>query len=183
MQMDVHKTLYRFYTTKKMPHESTRSIRIYFEIFFKWNCIRVCHKSVLSVIRYSVAELVHKSRYHCELHHGRRKGAFCEHFLQISNKTWLRSLRLRRSPRTLTSLRLLSDLSNLSGLSGLSDLSDLSDRSYLSNLSDLVLAILAILAILVVFTGGHVVLYCVKRNLHKRSLSSSIRHIGHYLTL
>jgi len=35
MEMDVHKTLYCFYTTKKMPHESTRSIRIYFEIFFK----------------------------------------------------------------------------------------------------------------------------------------------------
>jgi len=35
-----------------MPHESTRSFRIYFEIFFKWSCIRTCHKGVLSVIRY-----------------------------------------------------------------------------------------------------------------------------------
>ena len=35
MQMDVHKTLSCFYTTKKIPHESTRSIRIYFEIFFQ----------------------------------------------------------------------------------------------------------------------------------------------------
>jgi len=52
MQMDVHKTIYSFYTTMKMPHESTRSMRIYFEIFFKWSCIRVCHKDVLSVIRY-----------------------------------------------------------------------------------------------------------------------------------
>jgi len=38
MQTDVYKTLYCFYTTKKMLHESTRSIRIYFEIFFKWSC-------------------------------------------------------------------------------------------------------------------------------------------------
>jgi len=28
MQMDLHKTLYPFYTTKKILHESTRSIRI-----------------------------------------------------------------------------------------------------------------------------------------------------------
>jgi len=28
MQMDVHKTYYCFYTTKKMTHESTRSIPI-----------------------------------------------------------------------------------------------------------------------------------------------------------
>jgi len=35
MQTDVHKTLYCFYTTNKMPHESTRSI----PIFFKWGCI------------------------------------------------------------------------------------------------------------------------------------------------
>jgi len=27
MQMDLHKTLYPFYTTKKIPHESTRSVR------------------------------------------------------------------------------------------------------------------------------------------------------------
>jgi len=57
------------YTTKKMPHESTRSIRIYFEIFFKWSCIRVCHKGAAyflpSVTVFS--ELVHKCRY-CELH-------------------------------------------------------------------------------------------------------------------
>jgi len=52
MQTDVHKKLYCFYATKKMPHESTRSIRIHFEIFFKWSCMRICHKVVLSVIRY-----------------------------------------------------------------------------------------------------------------------------------
>jgi len=48
MQTDVHKTLYCFYTTKKMPHESMRSIRIYFEIFFKWSDIglRICRKGV-----------------------------------------------------------------------------------------------------------------------------------------
>jgi len=28
MQMDFHETLYPFYTTEKIPHESTRSIRI-----------------------------------------------------------------------------------------------------------------------------------------------------------
>jgi len=32
--MDVYKTLYCFYITKKMPHESALSICIYFEIFF-----------------------------------------------------------------------------------------------------------------------------------------------------
>jgi len=53
MQMDVHKTLYCFYT-KKLHHESTHSICIYFEIFFKWSCTRVCHKSGLSAMRYSV---------------------------------------------------------------------------------------------------------------------------------
>ena len=52
MQTDVHKTLYCFYTTKKMPHESTRSISIYLKIFCKWSCIRIGHKGVLSFIRY-----------------------------------------------------------------------------------------------------------------------------------
>ena len=54
MQTVVHKTLYCFYTTKKMPHESMRSIRIYFEIFFKWSCtgLRICHKGILSVVLY-----------------------------------------------------------------------------------------------------------------------------------
>ena len=37
MQVDVHKKLSCFYTTKKIPHENTRSIRIYFEIFLKWS--------------------------------------------------------------------------------------------------------------------------------------------------
>ena len=37
MQMYVYKTLSCFYTTKKIPHESMHSIRIYFEIFFKWS--------------------------------------------------------------------------------------------------------------------------------------------------
>jgi len=54
MQTDVYKTFYCFYTAKKMPHESTRSIRICFEIFFKWSCagLRICDKGVLSVILY-----------------------------------------------------------------------------------------------------------------------------------
>jgi len=38
MQMDVYKTHSCFYTTKKIPHESTYSIRSYFETFFKWSC-------------------------------------------------------------------------------------------------------------------------------------------------
>jgi len=55
MHMDVHKTFYSFCTTKKMSHVSTRSFRIYFEILFKWSCMRVRHKGVclLSVIHYS----------------------------------------------------------------------------------------------------------------------------------
>jgi len=32
MQMDVHKKLFCFYTTKKIPLESTRSVRFCFEI-------------------------------------------------------------------------------------------------------------------------------------------------------
>jgi len=43
---------------------------LYFEIFFMWSCIRVCHKGVAyflsSVTAFS--ELTHKCRYHCELH-------------------------------------------------------------------------------------------------------------------
>jgi len=54
MQIDVHKSVCCFYTIKKMHHESTCSICIYFEIFFQWSCIRVCHKNVLSVICCSV---------------------------------------------------------------------------------------------------------------------------------
>jgi len=42
MQMDTHKTLYPFYTVKKIdkiPHESVRSICILFQIVFSWMCI------------------------------------------------------------------------------------------------------------------------------------------------
>ena len=70
MKMDVHKTLSSFYTTKKIPHESTRSIRIYFEIFFKWSC-RLYEFATKVYFRSSVttfAELAHKCRYHCEVH-------------------------------------------------------------------------------------------------------------------
>jgi len=55
--MHVHKTLYCFYTTKKMPHESTRSIRIYFEIFFKWTCIQVRRVLPLSAFTVSLHHL------------------------------------------------------------------------------------------------------------------------------
>jgi len=57
MQMDVHKTVYCFYTTKKIPSETTCSIPIYFEIFFKRACVHVCHKGVLSNIRYSFCSI------------------------------------------------------------------------------------------------------------------------------
>jgi len=33
MQMDFHKTLYPFFTTKKIPHESTRSARIFLKCY------------------------------------------------------------------------------------------------------------------------------------------------------
>ena len=70
MQMVVHKTLYCFYTAKKIPHESTRSIRIYFEIILKWSC-RLCEfdkKVYFLSSGTTFAELEHKSRYYCELH-------------------------------------------------------------------------------------------------------------------
>ena len=53
-----------------MPLESTRSIRIYFEIFFKWSYIRVCHKGAAYFLSFATAisELTHKFRYLCELH-------------------------------------------------------------------------------------------------------------------
>jgi len=50
MQMDIHKTLYCSYTTKRMRHESMRSIPIY--LIFKRSGMRVCQKDVLSVICY-----------------------------------------------------------------------------------------------------------------------------------
>ena len=55
-------TVYCFYTTKKMPQESTRSIRIHFEILFKWRCTLFCRKGVLSVTVSDFAELAHKYR-------------------------------------------------------------------------------------------------------------------------
>jgi len=70
MQTDVHKTLYSFYITKKILHDSTRSIRIYFEIFFKWSC-RLYEFATKVYFLSSVttfAELAHKYRCHCELH-------------------------------------------------------------------------------------------------------------------
>jgi len=70
MQMDVHKALSCVYTTKKIPQESTLSSRVYFEIFFKWNC-RLYELATKVYFLSSVttfAELVHKCRYHCELH-------------------------------------------------------------------------------------------------------------------
>jgi len=56
MQMDVHKALYCFYTTKKRPIKARAPFAsiFNFKIVFKWSFIRVCHKSVLPVIRYSV---------------------------------------------------------------------------------------------------------------------------------
>jgi len=71
MQMDVHKTLSCFYTTKNIPHESTCSIRTYFEIFFKWSCrlYEFARKVYFQSSVTTFAELEHKCRwlYHCEL--------------------------------------------------------------------------------------------------------------------
>jgi len=59
-----------FYATKKIPRESTRSIRIHFEIFWKWSC---GYTNLTKKVYYlssvtTFAELAHKSRCHCELH-------------------------------------------------------------------------------------------------------------------
>jgi len=65
MKMDVHKTLSCFYTTKKIPHESTCSICIYFESFFKWSC-RLYEFATKVYFLSSVTtfvELAHKRRY------------------------------------------------------------------------------------------------------------------------
>ena len=45
MQMVVHNTLSRFYTTKKRRHESTHSIRICFEVCFKHKRSQECLRS------------------------------------------------------------------------------------------------------------------------------------------
>jgi len=68
MQMFVHKTLYCFYTTKKMSHEITPSILHLFEIFFKWSYIEFATKLYFLSSVAAFAELAHKCRYHCELH-------------------------------------------------------------------------------------------------------------------
>ena len=72
MQMEVHITLYCFSAAKILPHQSSGSIRIHFEIFFKWSsrlyefATKVYFLSYSSVITF--VELVHKCRYHCKLH-------------------------------------------------------------------------------------------------------------------
>jgi len=60
MQMDVTKTLFytiktlsTIYTAKQIPRESTRSVRILFEIVFRWRYMRVCRNGGLSVFLYS----------------------------------------------------------------------------------------------------------------------------------
>jgi len=70
MQMDVRKTLSCFYTTMKIPHESTRSIRIYFEIFFKWSCrlYEFATKMYFQAYVTTFAELAHKCRHRRKLH-------------------------------------------------------------------------------------------------------------------
>jgi len=67
MQMHITKKILH---RKKIPRESTRFVRIYFEIFFKWSC-RLCEFATKVYFLSSVttfAELAHKCRYHCELH-------------------------------------------------------------------------------------------------------------------
>jgi len=70
MQMNIQKTLYCFYTTKKIPHASTRSICIYFEIFVKWSCrlYEFATKVYFLSSDTTFAELAYKCRRHCELH-------------------------------------------------------------------------------------------------------------------
>jgi len=71
MQMDLHKTLYPLYTTKKFPHESTRSVRIILKLYslFRWSCIRVCEKVVLFVILQLLLNWdIIQCHYYCELH-------------------------------------------------------------------------------------------------------------------
>jgi len=46
MQFNRKLTLYPFYTAKKIPRDSTHSIRILFEIVFRWRCIRVRQNGV-----------------------------------------------------------------------------------------------------------------------------------------
>ena len=53
VKMDLHKTLYSFYTTKKMSQECTCSIRIYFEIFSKRPVYECATKVYFLSIRYS----------------------------------------------------------------------------------------------------------------------------------
>jgi len=53
MQMYLQKTLYPFYTTKKFPKQA-RVLLAFFEIVFRWSCIRVRERVVqYFVILYS----------------------------------------------------------------------------------------------------------------------------------
>ena len=69
MHMDVHRTLCPFYTAGKIPHEMMRSIRILFEIVFRWSFFRVCEKILVSchplqvLLNWSIIQY----HYYCEL--------------------------------------------------------------------------------------------------------------------
>jgi len=50
VQMGDHKMLYPFYTAKKIPLESPRSIHILFEIVFRWSYIQFAKRFYFPVI-------------------------------------------------------------------------------------------------------------------------------------
>jgi len=66
MQMNVYKTLYCFYTTKKMPHETRAPLASILKSFSSGPenefATKVCFASSVT------AFLAHKCRYNCELH-------------------------------------------------------------------------------------------------------------------
>ena len=97
MQMDVHKTLYCFYTTKKMPHESTRSIRIYFQF---WNIFQVKLYTSLPqecTFCHPLQCLLNKSLYHCEPTIGVGRGSKATWILKISPKSLFCLFRVGKS--------------------------------------------------------------------------------------
>jgi len=68
MQMDLHKTPYPFYTTKKIPHKSTRSVRIFLKsyscgvVFEFGKCYTFCHPLQL-LLNWGIIQYY----YFCEL--------------------------------------------------------------------------------------------------------------------
>ena len=77
MLIDVHKTFYCFYTTKYKVNARMKArapIASILKSFSGWAACEFATKLYFLSSVAAFAELVHKSRYHCKLHHGRRKG-------------------------------------------------------------------------------------------------------------